>query len=417
MKTKAAQRRLLQSLPLLWIILLLACSRERRNPLDPETSLVKERLAPPLGMVAISGRGLVQLQWQAVSSQLLAGYALFRAEQMSGEYVWVRGDGDAGRQLTTSRTVFVDSVGLPVKTYFYRIASVDTTGALSRFSQSVAATPLDDQVPPTAPPNLSVVTDERSSSLILRWNVPVQDADGGELSGLAGYVILRAEANRGFLAPVDTVDAQTQEYIDADLKAATLYSYAIQAFDRVGNYSPPSLSVQARTQGVATPTGVQAIGAFGQVVVSWNAILEEDLWGYNVYRSRLSDVGYERLGAPDSPFTTGTSVYIDSSATIGERFYYKVSGISPRGESELSLTVSAAALEDLVGPATPEGRGGGGQVGGGAGMPPWPTATIAPSAAWPSMWSTGARVRPAWWSSTPWQRASVPMRTLRWRGR
>jgi len=359
-------RQILNPLILVGLVVLLApsCDRERRNPLDPETNIIKERLPPPQGMAATPGRGFLRLQWLPISSRLLAGYALFRAEQLNGDYTWVRGDGNTELQITTSKTTFVDSVGLPVRTYFYRIASVDTTGRLSQFSHFAAATPLDDRVPPTAPLNLSAVADEnKSGRLILRWNVPVQDVDGSELSGLAGFVILRAEANRGFLAPVDTVDAQTLEYIDENLKAATLYAYAIQSFDPAGNYSPSSLSVQARTQGVAMPTGVQAIGQFGRIVISWNPILEEDLWGYNVYRAQQSDTGYERLGSPEALFTTGNTVYLDSSVTTGERFFYKVSGISPRGESELSLTVNAAAQTDRLGPGSPIELVGVGQVG------------------------------------------------------
>ncbi|MBM3276859.1 MAG: hypothetical protein FJY95_02085 [Candidatus Handelsmanbacteria bacterium] len=56
--------------------LALGCGRERRNPLDPETSLVKERLSPPTMLTATAGKGLVGRQQAGFSSRLLAGYAL-----------------------------------------------------------------------------------------------------------------------------------------------------------------------------------------------------------------------------------------------------------------------------------------------------------------------------------------------------
>ncbi len=176
------------------LLLVLGCSRERRNPLDPETSLVKEGLSPPVTIAATPGKGLVRLQWTGVASRLLAGYALFRAEQVNGDYLWVQGDGDAALNITTSKAAFVDSVGLAARTYFYRVAAVDTNGVLSRYSASVAATVLEDHTPPAAPQNLSVVADQHlNGRLFLRWTPPSLDADGGELSGLAGFLILRSE--------------------------------------------------------------------------------------------------------------------------------------------------------------------------------------------------------------------------------
>lgn len=352
LKTSIARRCFPAARALVCIALLLAlsCSRERRNPLDPETSLVAERLSPPATIVATSGKGLVRLQWTPVSSRLLAGYALFRSEQVNGDYAWIRGDGDAALNITTSKTAFVDSAGLSVKTYFYRIAAVDTNGVLSRHSPFVAVTVLADDAPPAAPQNLSVVADNAANGrLLLRWSPPTLDADGGELTGLAGYVILRSGGNGASLAPVDTVDAQTREYRDVGLRGVTQYTYAVQAFDPAGNYSPLSLPGQATTRGVLPASGLSATGGVERVDLRWNRSLDAALTGYNVYRANRSDGEYLRLrGSEGTPFTTGYTAYVDSNLVGGQLYYYRVSAVTATEESALSEFAGAATLPDTL---------------------------------------------------------------------
>lgn len=352
LKTDTARRRFPVPRVLVGLALLLAlgCGRERRNPLDPEANPVKERLSPPSSLAATPGKGLVRLQWTPVSSRLLAGYALFRAEQVNGNYAWLRGDGDAALSITTSKTVFVDSAGLSVKTYYYRIAAVDTNGGHSRHSPFVVVTVLADNAPPAAPQNLSVVADQSAKGrLLLRWTAPALDADGGELTGLAGYVILRSEGSGASLAPVDTVDAQTREYRDAGLKGVTPYIYAVQAFDRFGNYSPLSLSAQATTRGVLPVSGLSATGGIERVELRWNRSLDPALAGYNVYRAGRSDGEYLRLaGSEGTPFTTGRTAYLDSNLAGGQVYYYRVSAATATDESALSEFAGAAALPDTL---------------------------------------------------------------------
>ena len=332
------------------LLLALGCGRERRNPLDPETSLAAAGLSPPASLVATPGKGLVRLQWSAVSSRQLAGYALFRAEQVNGEYALVHGDGDAALGITTSGTALVDSAGLERRTYFYRVAAVDAKGALSGYSVSVAVTVLADNTPPAAPQNLSVVADQVANGrLLVRWTAQALDADGGELTGLAGYVILRSEGNGVSLAPVDTVDAQAREYRDEGLRGVTQYTYALQAFDPAGNYSPLSLSGQGVTRGVLPASGLVATGGTARIELRWNRSLDAALAGYNLYRASRSDGEYQRLaGGEGTPFTTGRTTYIDSNLAGGQLYYYRVSAVTATEESVLSEFAGAAALPDTL---------------------------------------------------------------------
>ena len=179
-------RRHLFPLALSGVLLLgLSCDRERSNPIDPQSSILKNRPTTPVGIVAEGSVGTIRLLWQPVDERNLAGYAVFRAERSNGEYAFVQGDGDSTAQITTGKTDFVDSLAAPGQTFFYRVAAVDTAGLVSELSIFVGATVLDDNLPPAAPQNLSAVADENVvGRIVVRWTSPTRDTGGGELTGV-----------------------------------------------------------------------------------------------------------------------------------------------------------------------------------------------------------------------------------------
>ncbi|MSR82275.1 MAG: hypothetical protein EXS58_05040, partial [Candidatus Latescibacteria bacterium] len=332
--------------------------------MDPQSELGRELVSTPKGLSVEPGIGFIRLGWEPVVSQRLAGYALFRAEQSNGQYRLVHGEGDTTLQITTGKLGLVDSLDASGKTFFYRIAAVDTLGVLSLRSPFVGATVLADHSPPGAPQNIWVVADQgRPGRLTVNWSAPARDADGGELTGLAGYVVLRSTVG-GSLMPVDTVDAQTFQHVDEGLEIASVYSYTVLAFDRIGNAGPLGTGSQARTAGVAVPGGLVVEGGIGTVAVRWSASGEDELQGYNVYRSLRPDQGYTRLaGSEGLSFTTGQTVYVDSAVVGGEIYYYAVTVVTGNGESSRSVFAGAQVGKDQAGPGAPVGLGGVGEEG------------------------------------------------------
>lgn len=333
-----------------------SCDRDRSNPLDPQSDFVQNRPATP-GQVAVQpGVGVIQLAWQAVADRDLAGYAVFRAVQSNGTYEFVAGDGDSTVGITTGKTAFSDTIRGTTRTFFYRIAAVDTAGLQSELTSFVGATALEDNVAPDAPQNLSAVPDEDVlGRVVLRWSAPQTDGNGGELSGLAGYVVLRAEAGTGGVVPVDTLAAGEREYVDEGLKTLTSYSYSMVSFDAFNNVSRPATAVQVTTPGLPTPQGITATDDLGRIVISWRGVEDEALIGYDVYRSARSDDGYVRLtGTEGADFTTGRTTYIDSNLAGGSLFYYRVRAVGrDAAASELSAFVSGEAQTDEVAPGSP----------------------------------------------------------------
>jgi hypothetical protein len=84
----------------------------------------------------------------------------------------------------------------------------------------------------------------------------------------------------------------------------------------------------------AVPTGVASITGDGHVVVYWNPIVEDDLAGYGVYRSRYDRGPYRRIG--DVGWDEDTEFW-DYDVTNGLTYFYAVDSYDFKGnESVLS---------------------------------------------------------------------------------
>ncbi len=121
----------------------------------------------------------------------------------------------------------------------YAVRTVETTGAMvveSAPSPAVCVTP-QDTFPPAAPGSLAAVASEGAISLI--WD-PNGEPD------LAGYLVLRAEASGGELAPLMTEPIRETTYRDTTVKPGVRYVYAVVAVDRATppNRSAPSNRVE-----------------------------------------------------------------------------------------------------------------------------------------------------------------------------
>ena len=349
-------KRYLQPMVLLacLVLLSLSCDRQRSNPFDPGTTSEDARLLPPQGLQAEGGIGVVRLVWQPIASRALAGFLVQRSERSNGGYGALPGE-DGDSTITTGKTSFVDTLDAPGKTFFYRIAAVDTSGRRSEVTGFVGATVIEDKSPPAPPQSLSVQVDENTvGRLVINWTPPVTDFNGEELTGLEGFIILRSEAGGGSIVAVDTLGAEAREFIEEGLKGLTVYSYTMVAFDKNQNQSPQAPSVAVQTQGVSVIEVLQATSGVGRVTVQWAPSTDDGLKGYNVYRSRSSADGYVRLeGNEGAEVTTGRTTYIDSNLTAGDLFFYKITIVTEQGEGERSTFDSGEVLPDEVPPLTP----------------------------------------------------------------
>ena len=351
-------KRHIQVLGAVFVVLLFSCDRERDNPIDPNSSLLFLRPLTPVGLSADGGVGLVLLSWQPVVDRDLAGYALYRSDTPDGAYELIPGNTGSEKPITTGKTSYTDSVNIqPGATLFYRVAAVDKDGFVSILSPFIGVTVEEDKVAPGAPQNLSAVAGVGGENLVqLRWSAPLEDVNGNQLSGLSSYVLLRSEGGTGSFVVVDTVGADTLVYTDENLKALTVYEYAVLALDESGNTGSRHAPVKVRTGGIDAPSRLQVESRIGRIVLSWSASEADELRGYNVYRTTSSDGEYERLeGVEGASFTTGNTAFVDSNIVPGQLYFYRVEAVGGDDlRSSLSAFIGARALEDEIPPAVPQ---------------------------------------------------------------
>ena len=74
-----------------------------------------------------------------------------------------------------------------------------------------------------------------------------------------------------------------------------------------------------------------------EVQLNWDPIPDEDVAGYNVYRSEAPDRGYERLHSEP----LAAPEYTDTTVKRGRTYYYRVTAVNNAGvESGFSETRS-----------------------------------------------------------------------------
>ncbi len=131
--------------------------------------------------------------------------------------------------------------------------------------------------------------------------------------------------------------AQTSSLIDAGTNVGLPY-----------NGSAPDIGCfeysEVTNPAPAAPTGLAADAADSLVVLDWNANTEEDLAGYNIYRSTTSGSGYTKL---NSTLLTSPG-YTDSTVENLATYYYAVTAVDAAG-GESAKSTEASAMPTIYG--------------------------------------------------------------------
>jgi parallel beta-helix repeat protein len=124
-----------------------------------------------------------------------------------------------------------------------------------------------------------------------------------------------------------------------------------------GNYGNTSEAARTTLPALpgppSTPLGLQAIGGADSILLTWFPNTESDLVGYNVYRDDYS------TGTFTNKLNTvpvAENRYLDTSVTIGETYYYKISAVDVEDlESAKTAAVSGTTGDITV--TMPDYRG------------------------------------------------------------
>ena len=192
----------------------------------------------------------------------------------------------------------------------------------------------DSLWPPSAPRNLT--SDDFNERVRLFWD-PNAEID------LAGYNIYRSKAEEGPFSMINDTLVTTELYLDTLVLNDTSYYYYVTAIDTDGNESVPSDIHLARpTYRPDYPTGIFTRSDSRANLIVWNEVNEDDIFGYNVYRSLNVITNFTKL---NTEVITDT-YYEDSTVTTGIMYYYYVVSVNNIEVESFSSEVITAQTGD-----------------------------------------------------------------------
>ncbi|SDQ05597.1 fibronectin type III domain-containing protein [Quadrisphaera sp. DSM 44207] len=215
--------------------------------------------AAPAEVSAQAGDARAVVRWRAVPDLDVVRYSVLREDGAVAAGV----DAPA-----TSATVTGLTNG---STYRLRVVAVDGHGNTSAASAAVEVTPVDT-TPPGTPTGVGAAATAGDRSLTVTWTA-VTDPD------LVGYRVLLDGAVAAQVGAGTTSTALT------GLENGREYAVTVVALDGAGNASAPSAPVRATpvdTTAPAVPEVLGASGGDGSLSLSWGAVPDADLAGYDV---------------------------------------------------------------------------------------------------------------------------------------
>jgi glycosidase/fibronectin type 3 domain-containing protein len=345
--------------------------------------------AAPTNVETSGGNGEVEIAWDAVEGA--AGYLVYRSPVATGGFELLDG-------IPTAETTFADNTITNGYRYFYAVAAVSETNLIGNLSESAEAVPSApiDAVFYTG----DAIQEEQSLELVSGVTVPlaagIRIAGLTEAEGAAGGI--RAQATL-LATDVDVTLADWQpmtysgEFDAADIYSAVLTPMETGEFATIARFSTdaganwttvtlddasiPLLHVTASsdmTAPAAPETLDIARASLSGVFLSWEAVEDENLSGYRIYR--LDDAGtVSAIGDVSADAEPG---FVDPTVVEGDEYLYGITAVdSSLNESEMTLsdviTVEQQQIPVTFNVTVPEGTEGDVYIAGNFGTGDYPS--------------------------------------------
>ncbi|MFH0893970.1 MAG: M28 family peptidase [Bacteroidota bacterium] len=194
-----------------------------------------------------------------------------------------------------------------------------------------AATLLNADRSPSLIKNYTLQDAGTGTALLAKWNTSLTP-------DVAGYRLFVGTTSGSYANEYNTTDTTM---LLTGLTQGVEYFVGLAVVDADTNLSPlVELSATPLTIPL-TPSGLKDASVFQQLKIGWNKNHENDLLGYNVYRSSTSGTGFVKVNTTPVPDTA----WIDPTAVIHTYYYYEISAIdSVLNESPLTTQIRARVL-------------------------------------------------------------------------
>lgn len=301
--------------------------------------------AAPVLLTAAPNGSDVTLTWRANTEEDLAGYLLFRNEQLANASGIVTG---SLKPYLITGTTYINR-GLPDGNHKYYLIAMDHAGNMSDQSNMLE---VDIDV---HPPHATFTAPLNQAKFESKTPVVAESPDLDIASVLFQFKKTEDSAWIDLGAPL-TKAPYTTSFDPFGLGTGYGdYNLKVTATDKGGNVDPSPQVITVTCTDLtppAAPANLKASVNGADVSLTWNANEEPDIEGYNIYRTSPGG-GPEKVNASVVP----EAAYLDTGLADGD-YAYAVTAVDRHGnESEKSNSAPAKVYTPLVDqPYTPVGH-------------------------------------------------------------
>ncbi|MFH0825088.1 MAG: hypothetical protein V2B18_20240, partial [Pseudomonadota bacterium] len=195
--------------------------------------------------------------------------------------------------------------------------------------------------------------------IVLKWDVPLSNADGSALDDLSGFKVFRTghkvgepcndcEHERTFYANVDyqtpvgaEITAGKVVFPDDDVKEGGVYIYSVAAYNLRGREGPASPSLKVSIDAPpGSPVGLRVTFESRGAVLQWDPpVPASGIQSYRIYRGAAQD---QRAMKPLGRTKWTETDYVDSTAEKDQTYFYVVRSLKMTGDVPLESMPSEA---------------------------------------------------------------------------
>jgi len=177
--------------------------------------------------------------------------------------------------------------------------------------------------------------------VVLSWSRPQTDSEGQPLAAIDGYAVYRRIYQGkipGAFKMINAKIAAGEYYEDHDTGADGEYEYQVASRLSERIESAPSNQVKIVVRDTFppdVPANLVTFTAKDHIFLTWEAVRDQDLGHYLVYRKSSKDEDFKLLDA-----AVTENFYRDKQIVKGQLYIYAVAAVDKKGnESEISTSV------------------------------------------------------------------------------
>lgn len=190
-------------------------------------------------------------------------------------------------------------------------------------------------------------------NLKLDWEYPKWQADKSDL--VVGFNIYRkTDEDKEFKKVLPFPYLRTSEklfYLDKNVEQGKTYQFYLTPVDLIGAEGPKSEIVIIKLKDITPPKpplNVTATPDGGRIVIKWEPSPDEDVVGYNIYRSWSIHGQFTKLNPKPIPKEIGS--FIDKDVVTGALHVYRLSAIDKAGLEGKHSTAVFSSPKDTTPP-------------------------------------------------------------------